>query len=579
MPAPVFPWRHWPTAPVPRPAVTEPTTKYDAVVRMLSLAEFAKSKRILLIQGRGSEFAVEEVHDVRIISVVGLFNKGKTFFLNKLFNVNLPCGKTNVTEGLSCLYIKERRMLIIDSPGVQSTVSFRSDSMDRVVDAQSTEAFLHELLSQISHHVLFVVNDFTSFEQRYMQLFQEKEQSCHRGVREIVVIHNLCDTADPKEAEDLFCRQISSRYDGIESHLSKLVYHSRRTQRVHPGAEEHDRETVVHHIAICKDGTPAGDQFNSSNLSLLLEHLEHTKKLPDQVVFTKLLGDAMEGLLPRFFFVEGSVDRILQYESDRNGEAESEQDDAMYPVGFFTTSCKKLEVKTEGVISDSGEVLSHDKSFNPEVLVYDQQVGQYLVRRLVVECPGIRHEHVKWETEGGVITLQIKKLPLVDEGSVRAVYGLRQQFGVFKKRIPLPDGPFELAEEECTLDRGVLTVTLKKCLLKRPIAESPAVPASTTSSLPSEAAGLQGAGAGSDAHPSAQEQETFTVISNGLEKIESPAPHCFTQTSAVLTHTGTQGVADIAGSGGAVKSVVLETEPCDGEPGSSQTPKNGLSPA
>ena len=136
-------------------------TDYDCIILMTSLADFAMKKRIWLLRSISFDFDPQECQDVRIISVVGLFGKGKTFLLNKLFGLRLPSGKTQVTQGLSCVYLKERRMLLIDSPGVQSTVSYRSDSIDRVVDAQTTKAFLFELVSQLSDHIMFVVSDFT----------------------------------------------------------------------------------------------------------------------------------------------------------------------------------------------------------------------------------------------------------------------------------------------------------------------------------------------------------------------------------------------------------------------------------
>ena len=41
---------------------------------------------------------------VRIVAVVGLFDKGKTWLTNKLFGKNLPSGKLFTTRGLSFLW-------------------------------------------------------------------------------------------------------------------------------------------------------------------------------------------------------------------------------------------------------------------------------------------------------------------------------------------------------------------------------------------------------------------------------------------------------------------------------------------
>ena len=56
--------------------------------------------------------------------------------------VNLPSGKLWTTKGLSFLWIKERRMLVVDSAGVQSTVSYRAQAVDAIHDAQTTESLM-----------------------------------------------------------------------------------------------------------------------------------------------------------------------------------------------------------------------------------------------------------------------------------------------------------------------------------------------------------------------------------------------------------------------------------------------------
>ncbi|CAJ1397216.1 unnamed protein product [Effrenium voratum] len=507
-------------------------TDYDCVIRMMSLAEFAKEKRIWLLRSVSSDFNPEDCQDVRIISVVGLFNKGKTFLLNKLFGLNLPSGKTQVTQGLSCVYLKERRMLLIDSPGVQSTVSYKSDSIDRVVDAQSTEAFLFELVSQLSDHIMFVVNDFTSFEQKYVQMFEQKEQFSHKAARELIVVHNLASTQDPQEAEGLFHKQITSRYDGVESHLGKLFYTARRNP-------------PVHHFAICKEGSAAGDTFNHSNIRLLLEHLEHAKKLPEKVVLKELVRSKVDDLLPRFLLMgcDDTGGRNLEYHQYHEQEASSaEKHFEDFPshrkIGYFHVTCDKLDVKTEGVISDLGEVISYDKSFSPEPMIFDQKTSEYLTRTILFECPGVRPEGVRWDQQGEGLTIRIEKSKLIDEGSVTAVSSLRQQSGVYEKNFRFMDGPFEVSEDQCALEFGMLTIKLKKCVINKrgglqSIHESrvEAVSYMPTSSLPSEAEGLCRAHNVSDAHPCVR--TSGGNASEGFFKVSSDT--AATADSAILT--------------------------------------------
>ena len=546
-------------------------TDYDCILWMMSLADFAKSKKIWLLRALSSDFDPETIHDVRVISVVGLFNKGKTFLLNKLFGLRLPSGKTQVTQGLSFVYLKERRMLLIDSPGVQSTVSYKADNIDRVIDAQSTEAFIFELVSQVSDHIIFVVNDFTSFEQKYVQMFEQKEQIRSKPARELIVMHNLCTTVDPTEAENLFMKQITSRYDGVESHLGNLFYTARRNP-------------PVHHFAICKELSEAGERFNSSNIRLLVEHLEHAKKLPEPIVLKELIRQRLEDLIPRFFL---KTEGVVEYGQDSYEKSQDsvEIDPAWQNykgLGCFSVTSEKFDVKQQGVISDLGEVISHDRSFNPEALIYDDRTPDYLVRTMAFECPGVKPEHVSWhQPDAGGITISIEKFKLVEEGSVTAVAALRQTSGTFEKTFNFPDGPFEVAPEECGIDLGVLKIVLKKCMINkkgtlRSLTESrvESITYHVPSSLPSEAAGL----CDRDQHPVAH--ASLTETSEGFQKVSSEEhKHCVPSASYILTAEGPKTADDLASSAGELPlmhSVVLETA---ADSTGSDEPKNGLSPA
>eukprot|EP00435_Cladocopium_sp_Y103_P049230 s2994_g14.t1 len=126
----------------------EVSTPYDAILAFDSLAQFLKEGKIDFLQKAESQLQISKESRYRIVAVVGLFDKGKTWLLNKLFGANLPSGKLYTTKGLSFLWIKERRMLVIDSAGVQSTVSYRAQAVDAIHDAQTTESLMFEMVSR-----------------------------------------------------------------------------------------------------------------------------------------------------------------------------------------------------------------------------------------------------------------------------------------------------------------------------------------------------------------------------------------------------------------------------------------------
>ena len=63
---------------------------YDAILAFESLAEFLRNGEIQFLQRAESHFKAAEESRYRIVAVVGLFDKGKTWLINKLFGATLP---------------------------------------------------------------------------------------------------------------------------------------------------------------------------------------------------------------------------------------------------------------------------------------------------------------------------------------------------------------------------------------------------------------------------------------------------------------------------------------------------------
>eukprot|EP00435_Cladocopium_sp_Y103_P037120 s348_g9.t1 len=345
----------------------EAETPYDAILAFDSLAEFLKEGKIDFLQKAESHLEVAKESRYRIVAVVGLFDKGKTWLLNKLFGANLPAGKLCTTRGLSFLWFKERRMLVIDSAGVQSTVSYRAQAVDAIHDAQTTESLMFEMVSRISHQIVFVVNDLTWFEQKYVAMLHQKYVQCKQH-KELTVVHNLRNTSDTEEATMLFSRQVMQCYDGELSHLGRLIFTADLGEGVPP----------VHHIGLCYEFSKAGDAFNAKNREHLLQRLEHGNTLGTTIVLTDLLKSELSRLLPKFVNIEITEPEACGAASGQpisvsfvpaagadvagNGYASS---------GAFCMRLShekaRVTTKTRGVISPLGEIIAHDVSFDPIV--------------------------------------------------------------------------------------------------------------------------------------------------------------------------------------------------------------------
>ena len=463
-------WRRWQGK-----MVQAQSTPYDAILAFESLSQFLSTGEIRFLQHAESKLQVASAGRFRIVAVVGLFDKGKTFLINKLFGVNLPSGKLHTTKGLSFLWIEERRMLVLDSAGVQSTVSYRAQAVqDAILDAQTTESLMFEMISRIAHHMIFVVNDLTWFEQKYVAMLHQKYVQGGQQ-KELVVVHNLRNTTEVQEACKLFSRQVTRCYDGEQSHLGELIF----TQDAGAGAPP------LHHIGLCYEFSKAGDAFNEKNRQYLLQSLEHRNSLGSELVLADILKAELARLLPRFVNIEAkcpessvcSPDQAIGVEfcdAQEPTSANECQTAGYHCVGVLRMNLSqegaRVAMKTRRVISPLGEIIAHDVSFDPIVNVYDRTTTTHGTSRYIrIECPGVTEEDVEWEELPNGVKISVDKKRPIDEHAVQPVQPIRQHHGVWEQEFSFDysEGRFELSPEEAAFENGVLTVVLKKAAQPR----------------------------------------------------------------------------------------------------------------
>lgn len=141
----------------------------------------AKQARALKHQAKGT-------WEGAIVSVVGLYDKGKTFVLNNLAESNLPSGKKLTTAGLSFKYVdveKGTKLILLDTAGSYSPVKITNECS--IIEKEATEMFILDLVFDVSDYFIFVVNDFTSLDQRYLdKLTRSLQSSADKSFREVI---------------------------------------------------------------------------------------------------------------------------------------------------------------------------------------------------------------------------------------------------------------------------------------------------------------------------------------------------------------------------------------------------------
>jgi hypothetical protein len=453
---------------------------YDAILCFESLTSVIDpdNLRINILRWAASAFdiATSQLNGVRIVAHMGLFDKGKTWLINQLYGRNLPSGKLHETSGLSMVYVPQQRFLIIDTKGLQAPVSYKTKGVKQLVDASQTEVFLFELVSRIAHYIIFVVNDFTWPEQRHVvQLHQKYVQS--KRENQLIVVHNLRTTRSIREAQELFWKQVSSKYEGVDrAELGGLVFTV-------------DEKPRIHHVGFACQTSPAGHKYNAKNKAHLLQLLDQLEGIGErQRSIAALLEDNFATLLPEFVFLESATGarldgRTLQVSGhlepfDPADRSHTEPDEERDPMIYKPAGCLMLQVppghrvlmKTEGVFSEFCELVAQDVTFKPPPPnVYELRHKEKLVRMLEFEIPGVLRKDIVFKkgNRGYTVNLvRVKDESLAGYGVAAKFPAPRNPVGEFSFDLFFEDGVWELdgGREAVSHENGILRIRLKQDL-------------------------------------------------------------------------------------------------------------------
>ena len=152
------------------------------------------------------------------IGVVGAGNKGKTFLLQKLADIELPTGTSVKTEGLSIrcpdMESENQNIILLDSAGSEtplledSNFEFKNykdkhkelkEQLDNLArDKSLTENFLQNIIINESNMLLIVVGNLTYQEQKLINKIKEETDNNNQS---LYVIHNLQTFVEKSQVE------------------------------------------------------------------------------------------------------------------------------------------------------------------------------------------------------------------------------------------------------------------------------------------------------------------------------------------------------------------------------------------
>lgn len=264
---------------------------YDIIVDIDSLRHMIKGWKVKFTEIGKKNYDIMKDKEVLIVGVVGNRNRGKSFVLSKLSNVNLPDGTSIKTEGISIKYPemkdgKEAKYILMDSAGFENALlendEFSNDpsisredalKMLKIIasDKTLTEYFIQNFIIQKSNILIVVIGILNYPEQKLLNRIktENKNKFKHSTPPPLFVVHNLQTFSLKKQVEDYIKETLLksatfklkemkfvSRIESENSEQFNDVYY------IEEFNNEEDKNTIIYHLILAMHGTEAGDYYN-----------------------------------------------------------------------------------------------------------------------------------------------------------------------------------------------------------------------------------------------------------------------------------------------------------------------------
>ena len=247
---------------------------YDIIVDIKSVKDICKGWNIKMSEKAEKEYEELKKGKVIKIGVIGNANKGKSFLLSKISQINLPVGTNIRTEGLSIKYpelekFQNRRIVLLDSAGLETPVLneeekdekdlFKEKSRDKLI----TELFLQNYIINNSDILIIVVGILTYSEQKLLNKIklQLKNSKLRKS---LFVIHNLMTFTKMSQVneyiETILKKSITFKLE--EGHkISTSVEDIKGLYFVEKN-DDKDPDFQIYHYMMANEGSEAGNYLN-----------------------------------------------------------------------------------------------------------------------------------------------------------------------------------------------------------------------------------------------------------------------------------------------------------------------------
>ena len=280
---------------------------YDIILKINSIRDILNGWNIEFSEKGKDYYEKMKVKNFLKIGVAGAGNKGKTFLLEKLANIELPIGTSIKTEGLSIrcpdIESENQNIILLDSAGSEtplledSNFEFKKyiekpkelkEQLDNLArDKSLTENFLQNIIINESNMLLIVVGNLTYQEQKLINKIKEESNNSHQS---LYVIHNLQTFVERSQVENYIENTLMKSATFRLVKKKEIIIKSETKNE--PEQKENDVYYIeesftenhknVYHLIMAREKSNAGNYYNNFIIRFLRNQMNN---FPQQTTF------------------------------------------------------------------------------------------------------------------------------------------------------------------------------------------------------------------------------------------------------------------------------------------------------
>ncbi|KAM9978823.1 hypothetical protein ACTFIY_012581 [Dictyostelium cf. discoideum] len=226
------------------------------------------------------------------LACLGCFNIGKTFFINKYNNSYLPSGTQSQTIGLSLSICHNNETITIDTAGSNTSLKVGENrSEEQLARKESTEMFIRDMSFSLANTIVYVLNELTWTDQRFILALQSKIQSLRTEQKinkTLIIVHNYPKINSMEELLVEIKTYMDHPFNGTFHHQIDFKTIKSKDEVVLFFTESVNNS---YHFFLCNDNSEFGKKYND----LTIEKIRSTnKEYNDKLDFDKVLLSGLQ---------------------------------------------------------------------------------------------------------------------------------------------------------------------------------------------------------------------------------------------------------------------------------------------